>query len=166
MSMKSILAGAAMLAVAAIPAVAEAQNALTSVTVNFRASPSGVKLGAIPVGSPVTVLGRSGNWCQTEWLGHVGWVHCRYLQVGLAYAPRVIHPVPRYAYGGYPFIYGAPFNGLSLGFGDFDRGFRHREVRRHHFDGRRFGHRGGFGRGGGGGGGSGAFSGINGYFFR
>jgi uncharacterized protein YraI len=84
MKVKAILAGAALLIVAALPGIAEAQNAVTSATVNFRASPGGPVLGAIPHGAPVTVLGRSGNWCQTEWAGRIGWVYCRYVHAAVA----------------------------------------------------------------------------------
>jgi uncharacterized protein YraI len=129
MNMKAILAGTAMMMVAGIPAAAEAANAVTSATVNFRASPGGAVFAAIPYGAPVTVLGRSGNWCQTEWLGRIGWVSCRYVNVGVAQAPRFV-PAPTYPYGyGDPYVYGGPTIGFSFGFGDFDRGYRYRDYR-------------------------------------
>ncbi|HEX2257869.1 MAG TPA: SH3 domain-containing protein [Afifellaceae bacterium] len=154
MTVKAALAGAAMMFAAASGA-AEAANAITSATVNFRASPGGAVLGAIPNGAPVTVLGRSGNWCQTEWYGQIGWVYCRYVHAAVVQAPRPYYP----SYGYDPYFYG-PTIGFGLGFG-IDRHF-HPRHRFHRFGGRDFGHGGhGFGRGGGrgeGGGGTGSRS--------
>jgi uncharacterized protein YraI len=161
---KAILAGVAMMTMAVLPTAAEAANAITAATVNFRAAPSGAVVGTIPHGSPVTVLGRSGNWCQAEWLGHIGWVYCRYLHAAVARAP--VETYDPYFYGGYPYYrYGAPFVGFSLGLG-FDRSFRHRHHRHHRFDGRHFRSRGDGVRVGRGGGGRGGFSGGSGYLVQ
>jgi uncharacterized protein YraI len=114
MQVKAIVAGFAMLFAAGIPAAAEAANALTSTTVNFRASPNGAVFGAIPNGTSVTVLARSGNWCQTEWGGRIGWVYCRYLKGAVT-----AMPMPTYRYGyEYPYPYGL-----------FDYGYRFRDHR-------------------------------------
>jgi uncharacterized protein YraI len=130
MRVKAILAGAAMMiAIVAMPAAASAANAIANATVNFRASPNGPIMGTIPHGAPVTVLGRSGNWCQTEWRARIGWAYCRYLNVGVAEAPRYV-PQPAYPYAyGYPDWYGYAYPSFSFGFGVFDRGYRYRDYR-------------------------------------
>lgn len=150
MRIKAALAGAAMMLAAAVPAAAEAANAITSATVNFRASPGGAVLGAVPNGSPVTVVGQSGNWCQTEWGGYIGWVHCRYVQAAVVQAPRYV-PGPYYPHGFF-----GPTIGFGFGFG-IDRDFHHRH-RSHRFGGRRFDGHGGFHARGGGGAGMGSRS--------
>jgi uncharacterized protein YraI len=126
MQVKAIVAVVTMMLAAGVPVTVEAANALTSATVNFRASPKGAVFGSIPNGTPVTVLARSGNWCQTEWGGRIGWVYCRYLTVGVTAAPRYVMPAYPYDYEPYPYLYAYP--GLAFGFGLFDDGYWYRDY--------------------------------------
>jgi uncharacterized protein YraI len=125
MQVKAIVTSVTMILASGIPVAVEAANALTSATVNFRASPNGAIFGSLPNGTPVTVLARSGNWCQTEWGGRIGWVYCRYLTVSVTAAPRYVMPAYPYDYDPYPYLYTYP----SFGFGIFDHGYWYRDYR-------------------------------------
>ena len=110
---------------AAIPVIAEAQNALTTGNVNMRVGP-GVQhpvITTVPRGASVYVRGcvRGYSWCDTQWGPYRGWVSARYMT---ATYPR---------YRGRPFAEVAPALGIGIVAGIIMREIwrdRDRDVRR------------------------------------
>lgn len=92
-----ILAIAAV-AVAALPALAEAAPAVSTASVNMRSGPSTryPPVLVIPAGSRVEIAGcmRSANWCDVSYRGYRGWVSGSYLQA--VYAQRRVYVDPQY----------------------------------------------------------------------
>ena len=81
MSVRLMVAVAALIAGLMLPARAEAESLRVTAGLNLRTGP-GVgyaPIMVIPGGGWVELIGYSGGWCEVEWAGYRGWVFCRYL---------------------------------------------------------------------------------------
>jgi uncharacterized protein YraI len=104
---------AALLGTVAVPALAAAQNAVTSVDLNMRAGPatSFPVVAVIPEDAPVTVHGciAGYGWCDTSFQGARGWVNGDYLRYFyreryvpvVEYGPRIGLPIISFSVDSY-----------------------------------------------------------------
>ena len=77
---KRILAGAAFVAATVFAVPALAQEVAANTSVNVRNAPSGSIIDVMRAGERGTIVGRAGNWCDTQrHEGPDGWVYCTYL---------------------------------------------------------------------------------------
>jgi uncharacterized protein YraI len=106
-----MLAGAALLAGIAVPALAAAAPGFATGNVNIRAGPGTdyPVITTISAGSGVEIIGCLSGWawCDVAWAGARGWVAGNYLQAVYqeqrvylpTYAPRVGLPVVSFSFG-------------------------------------------------------------------
>jgi uncharacterized protein YraI len=132
MSTRSIVAGVALMASAAIPSVATAQSiAIAAGNTNCRAGPgTGYHvLTTVYGGTQVQIIGSQGGWHQVAVSGLRCWMAGSRLQFAQVQAPVYAGPEPYYdpyyaaPVASYPYFYGGP--SFSFSIGDFDRD-RHR----------------------------------------
>jgi uncharacterized protein YraI len=145
MNLRRILSGAALIAGVALPAAALAVPAVTTATVNVRASPNGADIGTFAAGTPVDVEGcnQAYTWCLAHGPRQHGWVYAPYLRYTGQEARHVTLPDVALAVG-------LPILGAAIAeaFDDDDDVRFHRRVHPrarfgarfhdHRFDGPRF----------------------------
>ncbi|MBB4955734.1 uncharacterized protein YraI [Agrobacterium vitis] len=92
------LSAFAGLAAVALPAAAEAAQAISTANVNLRAGPSTQypPVLVVPAGNRVEIFGclSSANWCDVGYAGYRGWISGSYLQT--QYSSRRIYVDPDY----------------------------------------------------------------------
>lgn len=76
-TLSSLLLGSFLLATT----VAEASEAITTASLNFRDGPGTAYAvrGSVPAGETITVRTCSGDWCQINYGSRIGWASARYL---------------------------------------------------------------------------------------
>ena len=122
MTLRPILAGAALIAALAVPTLANAAPGFATGNVNLRAGPSTgyPVITTLYAGAPVEIIGcLSGwDWCDVGFNGTRGWVSGNYLQAVYqerrvylpTYAPQVGLPVISFSFGYWDNHYsGRPF---------------------------------------------------------
>jgi uncharacterized protein YraI len=93
----ALAAGAALIA-----GTGAASAAVVSNDLNLRAGPgtSYPVISTMPAGAQVAVRNCSGNWCQVNFGGEVGWASASYLGGGGSAAVATGYAEPSYAYSG------------------------------------------------------------------
>ncbi len=94
---RSLLGMAAFVAVAALPAVANAYSARVSADVNMRSGPGTYYdvVYVVPYGATVEVYDCSG-WCHITYAGYDGYVAASYVYTGEYRPPAPRYQAPRY----------------------------------------------------------------------
>ncbi|MCJ8145088.1 SH3 domain-containing protein [Ancylobacter sp. A5.8] len=110
--MKSLLAGAALVAVLGSAAAAQ-DSGYANANVNLRAGPSTAYpvVTVLEAGTSLDIFGclDEYTWCDVEWRGYRGWVSSRYLDFDYRgrrvampdYAPQIGVPIVAFSFGNY-----------------------------------------------------------------
>ena len=127
----SVLGGA--LFALSLPTMAAAGGGYATGSVNMRSGPGTqfTVITTIVAGSPVTINGCNGGWCDVIWGGARGWVSDNYVTHGVYRAPVYVQPAPVYVA---PPVYVRPAPSISFGFGFYDDDYNDRRYYRRYRD--------------------------------